>query len=981
MLPTSPEARLTAGDAPGNGQAGSPPTSAQTDGVQRTLAEALRLQGTAQASALRRSIVLAQEAVRLARLASNRGQEAAALHTLARSRYLLGDLQGAVGDYGAALAIRVAAGDRAGEAATRAYLASAYYALGQPARALEESRRAAELAASVGDRPLEAYATNGVGNAHQLLGAPHDALAVYERALGLWRTAGDLEGEGIVLSNLAVLHESFGEQQIALRMYLDALTRMRAVRQPRREAALLHNIGMTYLGLGRPEQAVAFLERALTLERETGDRRSEAQTRLYLAEARLRNGALPAASREYGSALTLARQIGDRDAEGDALRGRGQFAAASGQHEEAIRLVRSAQELHRAVGNVRGQAGDLLALGTSLDALGRADEALRTYEEALQLTVAAQDRISEAETRFRMARAHGNRHELAEASTWVETAIGRVEYFATVQGYYRWYIDLLMRRHREDPSAGFDIQALAIFERSRARGLLDLLNEAGADILADIPPALAERHRHLRQMLSFNAARRAGLPAGSGEERAHLDREIASLLADYQTTEAEIKATSARYASLAEPLPLQYAQMQALLDGDTTLLIYVMGEERAYAWVLTASTISVRELSDFKTIASLAESAQRALVARPFDPVNRAAPIPSLAPLTAAVLEPVAPLLGTRRLAIVADGPLEYVPIGALPSPASLPGSTRAGASEPLDAGSEPLPILGREGSPYRPLIADREVAYLPSASTLGRLREDAARRAHGMPSVAILADPVFADDDPRVRQRHADSRAPARAVSRRATASSVAVATSPTREPSSDTNVLPRLPSTRREAEAIAAIAGASTRLLLDFEATRERAMDPMLREYSLVHFATHALIDDRYPELAGIALSRITKDGQPQDGFLRLEDIYTLRLSADMVVLSACRTALGPEIRGEGLVGLVRGFMSAGARRVVASLWTVEDAATAELMTAFYTGLLRDGLPPAIALQRAQRHMWQQPRWRAPFYWAAFVLQGDWT
>jgi CHAT domain-containing protein len=151
-------------------------------------------------------------------------------------------------------------------------------------------------------------------------------------------------------------------------------------------------------------------------------------------------------------------------------------------------------------------------------------------------------------------------------------------------------------------------------------------------------------------------------------------------------------------------------------------------------------------------------------------------------------------------------------------------------------------------------------------------------------------------------------------------------------------------------------------------------------LERYRIVHFATHAVIDDRHPELAGVLLSFLRSDGSPQDGFLRLHDIYALRLAADLVVLSACQTAVGPEVRGEGMVGLVRGFMSAGAARVVASLWKVDDAATAALMTEVYTALLRDGLAASAPLRRAQMHLWQHPRWQAPFYWGAFQLQGEW-
>jgi CHAT domain-containing protein len=146
----------------------------------------------------------------------------------------------------------------------------------------------------------------------------------------------------------------------------------------------------------------------------------------------------------------------------------------------------------------------------------------------------------------------------------------------------------------------------------------------------------------------------------------------------------------------------------------------------------------------------------------------------------------------------------------------------------------------------------------------------------------------------------------------------------------------------------------------------------------YRIVHFATHGLLNSQHPELSGLVLSLVDQKGQVRDGFLRLHDIYNLNLDVDMVVLSACRTALGKEVNGEGLIGLTRGFMYAGASRVVASLWDVKDEATAELMRRFYQKMFKEARPPAAALREAQISMLKENRWESPYYWAAFTLQG---
>jgi CHAT domain-containing protein len=189
------------------------------------------------------------------------------------------------------------------------------------------------------------------------------------------------------------------------------------------------------------------------------------------------------------------------------------------------------------------------------------------------------------------------------------------------------------------------------------------------------------------------------------------------------------------------------------------------------------------------------------------------------------------------------------------------------------------------------------------------------------------------------------------------------------------------RLRYTRREADSIMALASPGTGLeAVDFEASKATATGSSLSQYRIIHFATHGLINSRHPELSGIVLSLVDEQGRPQDGFLRLHDVYNLKLGADLVVLSACRTALGKDVKGEGLVGLTRGFMYAGPPRVMASLWDVKDEATAELMKWFYQAMLRDNLRPAAALRSAQLSMLKEKRWEAAYYWAGFVLQGEW-
>jgi CHAT domain-containing protein len=298
--------------------------------------------------------------------------------------------------------------------------------------------------------------------------------------------------------------------------------------------------------------------------------------------------------------------------------------------------------------------------------------------------------------------------------------------------------------------------------------------------------------------------------------------------------------------------------------------------------------------------------------------------------------------LRDKRLLIVSDGVLQYIPFAGLPDPIK----TNA-------------------------LIVDHEVVMAPSASVVGLLRQETANRKPASKMVAVLGDPVFSNDDPRVASARLGH--PARVEKD----STVALRSGT----ESALDGLRRLRFSRQEADDIARLAGTNPKLeAVDFEANRNLATSDELGQYRIVHFATHGIINNEHPELSGIVLSLVDAKGQPQNGFLGMYDVYNLKLSADLVVLSACQTALGKEIRGEGLVGITRGFMYAGAPRVIASLWRIDDRASAELMKRFYAAMLGQKLRPAAALRAAQVSMSKDPRWHQPHYWAAFTFQGEW-
>jgi CHAT domain-containing protein len=412
-----------------------------------------------------------------------------------------------------------------------------------------------------------------------------------------------------------------------------------------------------------------------------------------------------------------------------------------------------------------------------------------------------------------------------------------------------------------------------------------------------------------------------------------------------------------------------------VLDPDTLLLEYALGREKSYLWAVTPTSIESFELPKREEVEKAAQSVYKNLIARSqpapgetpeqrrrrLDLADAEYPKASAA-LSQMLLGPVASHLATKRLLIVSDGMLQYVPFAALPLPA---------------AGPRPSPLP----SAYTPLVVEHEVISLPSASVLTVLRQETAGRKAAAKTIAVLADPVFQSNDPRVGQSN-DPRIRASASGRSVATEEIASSADARRSAAeSGLDGFVRLRFSRQEADEIRRLVPGDRSLeALDFAASRMTVIGAGLDQYRIVHFATHGLINNQHPELSGIVLSLVDEQGRPQNGFLRLYEIYNLKLGADLVVLSACQTAMGKEIKGEGLVGLTRGFMYAGAPRVVASLWQIDDRATAELMKRFYQGMLGEGLRPAAALRAAQVSMWKDTRWQAPHYWAAFTFQGEW-
>ncbi len=900
-------------------------------------AEARALRRTAQAPALRRAVELLTQSLPLWRDGHDELMEAETLGQLGLTfmRYL-GEPNRAVELRMQELALRRRLGHVFGEATALAALGFARFNSGELEAARELYEQALPLIRRAGGPGDEAALLGGFAQVFQQLGRLDEALEASQAAADVMRRLGDPRHEALALEGLANTWRAAGDLERARDLALRALELRAGLDDPLGRANLLTNLGIVLRELGDDARAEQRLQEAERLCAQIGQPRARTRVLGSLAALRFERGDAQGALELLESALALAEASGRRDHQARWLASKGEALAALGQEHAAESALQAALPLARSLAAPELEAYVLATLARVAQGRGDLAGASELLEQALALGESLRSALQEPDL--------------------------RAFFLGSVQERYAQQVDVLMARHAREPGAGYDARALQVSERARARGLLDVLAEARVDLRTGIDPALHAREQQLRQRFAALAARHTRLAGQTGDEprAAALAAELEALHRQLLEAERDLRRQSPQAAALKRPEPLDATALAALLDEQTVLLEYAFGQRASYVWALTRSGLWSAQLRPRAEIEDAALAVHARLLARQPREGDSAAERQArlgraegelherLARLAEMLLGPLAGRLAGewrgKRLAVVASGALELLPFGL-------------------------LPIGETESGPARALLHEHEVVSLPSASTLALLR--AGARPQATKAVAVLADPVFSADDPRVRQaaggarpRAADS---ARKVSRAQRGLSA--------------GELRRLPFSRLEAQAIDRLTPRAARLTAtDFEASRATATSPELAAYRILHFATHGVVDEARPELSGLVLSLVDAQGRAQDGFLGLHEVYNLRLGAELVVLSACRTALGRQMRGEGLVSLARGFMYAGARQVLASLWKVDDLATAELMQRFYRGLFEHGLRPAAALRAAQLELARSPRWSAPYYWAGFVLQGDW-
>ncbi len=825
--------------------------------------------------------------------------------------------------------------DDSGALRSEIALANTFHALNEYSQARELYADAIALSGRLGDQRSTVECLNNRGTGFWQQGDFARAAADWKAAMTLWDKLPVSAGRLGTLINLGLLSWQVGEYQGALDDFLKAEKAAVTLGDRRSRPFVINNLALTYGALGDDRRSAALFERAASMFDRIGDHGGAGRAFAYSARVWLRMGARERAASNLARGAPLIERTGDRRGLAEAWNLMGEADTQSGRFAAAMRRQLNARDLFHIVGDRRGEANAIANLGLTSLAAGDNQSAIEWLEQALSLHRTLGTPASEASVMYHLAVAQRKSGNLDEALRTAAGAVDlaerlrgsvaveklRISFLASTHDYYWENLDLLMQCAERRHSAALEQAGWQVAERGRARALLDAL---AASRMRAGGSAIDPRERDLTAQVNAKTVLLARAPSANEELRRSLQQSMDELRQAQSLADGDQRQLADAVSRGA--LDLASVQREALDSGDA-LIEYALGTETSYAWLIQPDGIAAYRMPPRETLERLARRMALLMNGRRTDRAAEAdadfrADAEALANYA---IVPLLPRLHATRLLIVPDGALSATPFAALPLP----------------------------GGGY---LLDRfEVVTAPSAAALLALRRTHGDRLEKTPRLAVMADPVFDVSDSRVR---------------------LAVAAS-----SASTAAFDRLLFSRREALSIASIMPPGTsKVLLGFEAVKSSFTDGTLTGYNILHIATHGILDFDRPELSAMLFSQVRRDGSARDGKLSLDEIYRLRLDADLVSLSACQTAFGKEVTGEGAMSLSYGFLHAGARRVIASLWPVDDEATAELLSGFYAQWLHSpGESPSAVLRRSQLALRQTPRWRAPYYWASLVLQGE--
>lgn len=874
--------------------------------------------------------------------ARRRAQESSDLEVEAWSSSNAGFSHQALEEYDKAIEAYQRAEDlwkRAGRASGQAYalrgLGQVFYNKGEYEEALRSFHLAFPMAEAARDMTLQASIQNNIGAVLSKQGKLSDALRAFEKALDLSRQVGGTKDQTVIENNLTALYLYRGQFQKAVRVYENLVVKTK----PDEQGILFFNLGVAYQELGDLKEAEDRYQRSLTAYRGLRDIEGQinALTALGTVHLYLHEPQKAISKYEEASKLTVNGRWIISYSIGLARLELKESKLALASLEQALSLQKE-RDINTAL--------TWLAMGSAYRDAGDSQRAIQKFGEAISLGNEIQYPTIVALGLLRRARLWRDEGRLSEAlkdidgaleiveSTWsgITGDDSRTSFMASKRTYYEVYISILMRLEKVSPGSDYVRRALEISERARARGLLNLLAEGRVDVSQGLSADLRKKEDDLLDEISLvQVALRA---TRSPDDLKRWKGKLEELDKRRKALDLEIRTQHPRYAEVRYPVPRSLPDIQKDLDDHAAILEYALGEEGSTLFVVTRDKVTAYEVPPASQVAKQVRRLRTTL-----ERENRLARREYLDAAFQLYQELIAPardaLVGKTSLLIAPDGALYYVPFEAFLTAA------------PGDEGFGELPYLVRQYA----------VAYIPSASVLAGLREPRGETPPANHKLFVALAP-FAEPE----------KAPGASGSQ-------------TRDVSEPIRAnLPRLPASRREVSGIAGLYSNASLQFFGQDAKEEIVKNNSdIANAERLHFATHAELDETYPELSALVLAGSDAKGEGgEDGLLSVKEIFNLKLSANFAVLSACKTGLGKEVTGEGLIGLTRAFFYAGVPSLVVSLWNVTDGAAPDLLLDFYRNL--DRLQSkSEALQQAKLETIRQGTYDHPSYWAAFILIGE--
>jgi len=828
-------------------------------------------------------------------------------------------------------------------------LSTVRYDLGEYQPAIEASVAALDLYRKTGDRYWQGIVLGNLSSDYAEIGQNTEALATAEEALTDAKEEHDPAGVVYCLSQLAELYRQQGDLEGAFRTFQQGLAWVKDVEYaPLVEAEIQKDLGLFYAQIGDWDQATKALDRCVELEGKQNDPVS-LEARGALATVMQHLGKFSNAVAQDTSAIEMARSLKLKQEEAELLLKRASVQLALKKQLLAEADIAAATKLASDLAAPPLQIEASIAWGDARLSIDT-NEAAAAYGKALQMAEQTGEREQQSVAWVGLARAQRSQGKLEDAAASIEAALKileasrgnlasrelQVTYFAMHRNWYELAVELCMELDRADPTKGYALRAFSYTERARARSLLDTLNSSGYSSKIPVPESVREAYaRNQKAVAEQQEVLSRSSQPGSNEAAEKLQR----LYREQEGIESQIQSADLRLGSLLGNQTVDVAQLQhELLEEHSVLLSYWIGANQSYRWLVTSSTVSVDRLPRRGQLDEVMIPLERMLRSRHPKLVS-GEDMPAYAARQQSYEDQLQQSLGRAGSILLRD----------------IPKGTRSifvvGDGSLLSAPFAALRIQDGAITSY----ALRKYAFFlePSASVAVYLKQHPA--AEETLRIAVFADPVFSRKDARLTGARA-------AESDRILFGD-----------------MPRLTGSLDEARQIMRLAPRGVvALRTGFDANPEQVRRLSVSDASILHFATHTVTVAGHPEISGIALSMLNREGREQDGVFWLRDIYSLHLPLSLVVLSGCRTDNVDDDPGEGLNSLAHAFFFSGVHSVVASLWSVDDASTSHLMESFYRNLLVDRKRADEALRAAQLNMLAQPQTSSPTAWAPFVLEG---